>query len=110
MISVMVGGWFGAISRFYIGKVFAGINGSFPFSTLFVNILGSFLLGIAVNSGLPTALYQLIAVGFLGAFTTFSTFSYEALQLLLSRRFLTVGIYIGSSIILGFAAFTAAFL
>jgi fluoride exporter len=110
MIFVMIGGFFGAMSRFYIGKLLAKKSRRFPFSTLSVNILGSFLLGIAVNSTLPEALYQLIGIGFLGAFTTFSTFSYEALQLLLARRFLAAGIYISSSVMLGFAAFIAAFL
>lgn len=109
MIFVMIGGCFGAMSRFYIGKLLAGKSTRFPVSTFAVNILGSFLLGTAVNSELSTALYGLIGIGFLGAFTTFSTFSYEALQLLLARRFPTAVLYIMSSIIFGFAAFMAAF-
>lgn len=110
MIFVMVGGCLGAMSRFYIGKLLAGGSRSFPVSTLCINILGSFFLGLAVNSGLSSSLYQLVGIGFLGAFTTFSTFSYEALQLLLTRRFLTAVLYISSSVILGLAAFLAAFI
>lgn len=110
MIFVMVGGCFGAMSRFYIGKILAQRSTSFPVSTLAVNILGSFLLGLAVHSELSTAFYRLIGIGFLGAFTTFSTFSYEVLQLLLASRFSTAGLYITCSLVLGFAAFMAAFI
>ena len=107
MMAVMIGGCLGAMSRFYIGRLLAGTDGSFPFPTLFINVLGSFLLGIAVASDLPTLLYRLIGIGFLGAFTTFSTFSYETLQLLRERRPAAAGMYCAGSIVLGVATFLA---
>ena len=103
----MIGGCLGAMSRFYIGKLLAGTGSSFPFATLCINVFGSFLLGIAVAGDLPTLLYRLIGIGFLGAFTTFSTFSYETLQLLCTRRLVAACIYSAGNIVLGFAAFFA---
>ena len=108
MMAVMIGGCLGAMSRFYIGKLLAGTGGRFPFPTLCVNILGSFLLGIAVASDMPALLYRLVGIGFLGAFTTFSTFSHETLQLLRTRRPAAACIYSVGSVVLGFAAFVAA--
>ena len=107
-MAVMIGGCLGAMSRFYIGRLLAGTGGNFPFATLCINVLGSFLLGIAVASDLPTLLYRLVGIGFLGAFTTFSTFSYETLQLLFARRLVAAFIYNAGSIVLGFAAFLVA--
>ena len=104
----MIGGCLGAMGRFYTGKLLAGAGRSFPFPTLCINIFGSFLLGLAVASGLPALWYKLIGIGFLGAFTTFSTFSYETLQLLHTRRILAACIYSVSSVVLGVAAFIAA--
>ncbi|EAJ8404268.1 CrcB family protein [Campylobacter jejuni] len=72
------------------------VNKFFPYSisfgTLFVNVLGSFIIGLlfsyAQNKGLSPLLKSFISTGFLGAFTTFSTFSYENLLLLQSGNYL----------------------
>ncbi|MGM9951678.1 MAG: fluoride efflux transporter CrcB [Lysinibacillus sp.] len=107
MMAVMIGGCFGAMARFSIGKLLARTGGSFPFPTLCINVLGSFLLGIAVASELSPTMYRLVGIGFLGAFTTFSTFSYETLQLFHARRPVAACLYGAGSIVLGFAAFLA---
>lgn len=81
------GGFLGAIARFLVAKLSNKWLGSYlPYGTLLVNILGSFLLGlfytIIVNK-LPVSAHAraFIGVGFMGAFTTFSSFSVETLHL-----------------------------
>ena len=108
MISVMLGGFFGAMSRFLMSKALSSINKGFPFPTLIINSIGSFLLGIVLASDMSQTMYQLIAIGFLGAFTTFSTFSYETLQLLKKGQFILATCYCVGSIILGASAFFLA--
>ena len=108
MISVMLGGFFGAMSRFLISKTLSSINRGFPFPTLIINSIGSFLLGIVLASEMSQTTYQLIGIGFLGAFTTFSTFSYETLQLMTKGQFVLATYYCVGSIILGASAFFLA--
>lgn len=83
----MCGGSLGALMRYIISTwVNNKIDANFPFGTLVVNMLGSFLMGFLVvylveKIGLNPLLRLAIFVGFLGAFTTFSTFSMETLNL-----------------------------
>ncbi|MBZ7965825.1 fluoride efflux transporter CrcB [Campylobacter molothri] len=92
ILIVGLGGFLGSIFRMlsinFINKFFPY---SIGFGTLFVNILGSFVIGIcfsyAQNKGLSPLLKNFINTGFLGAFTTFSTFSYENLTLLQSGSY-----------------------
>ena len=85
IIYIAVAGGLGAIGRYYITSLTQKMLGyGFPYGTLVVNVLGSFLLGLIVQTGmstdlLPRSLRLAMAFGFLGAFTTFSTFSYETL-------------------------------
>jgi CrcB protein len=86
---VGLGGFLGANARYWLGVWFEGRSrGPFPWATFAINVSGSFLLGLfmvlALERGvLPRApvLRLLFAVGFLGAYTTFSTFTYETLVL-----------------------------
>lgn len=87
VLLVGTGGFLGAIARFLVSKYANGLLGEFPLGTLIVNIVGSFLLGIIMYSiladnGLVTpATRSFVAVGFIGAFTTMSTFAYESFRL-----------------------------
>lgn len=103
------GGALGAISRFLCGKMVAKrLPGLFPWGTLFINVGGSFCLGLLsgmVTSGLvDEGLRLLLGVGFLGAFTTFSTFGFESVTLL-EGGFLGAGLaYVCSTLFLGLLA------
>lgn len=83
---VAIGGFLGAILRFIISKK---LNHRFRFTyfgTFVVNILGSLALGFLINIQLHTNINLLISIGFLGAFTTFSTFKFENFALLQSKQ------------------------
>ena len=82
------GGFFGAISRYLVSElVFIVFGTGMPYGTLMVNVVGSFLLGIVAQLALAgnfltTTTSSFLGIGFLGAFTTFSTFSVQTLELL----------------------------
>ena len=98
MMSVCLGGFFGAMARYYlsnqIGKV---TNLSFPIATFIINLIGCFLIGVVLNFDFTQSVYLLIAIGFLGAFTTFSTFTVEVVELIEKRQYVIAGIYIVST-------------
>ncbi|MGE6647699.1 fluoride efflux transporter CrcB [Shewanella colwelliana] len=87
LLFVALGGSIGAVFRYLISLFMIQVFGSsFPFGTLVVNILGSFLMGVIYALGqvseVSPELKALIGVGLLGALTTFSTFSNETLLLI----------------------------
>lgn len=87
IIYIGLGGFFGSIMRYVIAKYFNNIIGGFPLGTLAVNVLGSFLLGLLLYSvsfgkNISTETRDFIAIGFIGAFTTMSSFAYESFRLL----------------------------
>ncbi|MFL2809174.1 MAG: fluoride efflux transporter CrcB [bacterium] len=90
LMAIALGGAFGSVSRFLVAQEMGRRFGDFlPYGTLAVNVLGSLALGWVATIFLDhpeinSAIRLGIAVGFLGAFTTFSTFSLESVQLLLS--------------------------
>lgn len=105
MIFVGIGGFFGAICRYLIGQwLTPTLQTHFPLTTWLINISGSLALGIFAKIELPTSIYLLMTTGFLGAYTTFSTFGYETIQLWQSKRYKTAAIYVMSSIIIGIIA------
>jgi CrcB protein len=106
IIAIAVGGALGALSRFWATNLANLLFGTdFPYGILIVNIAGSFAIGIVFillveRSLLPTILGAGLMVGFLGAFTTFSTFSLQALGLMESGRFFAAAMYIAGSVII----------
>lgn len=88
ILYIAVGGAVGAVMRYLVSTGVHSILGrGFPYGTLTVNVLGSFLMGFLFifmieRSSLGPEWRALVLIGFLGAFTTFSTFSIETLNLL----------------------------
>lgn len=99
---VGLGGIFGSIVRYALGKLISERSASiFPIGTFIINITGAFLLGILSASNLGENLYILFGDGFLGAYTTFSTFMYEGFQLFQEREKLNAFTYVILSFIIG---------
>lgn len=87
LLSIGMGGFIGAILRFTLSNWINGLTSSpFPFGTLGVNVLGSFMIGFLVlySQQINLSIYQktLLITGLLGALTTFSTFSLETVLLM----------------------------
>lgn len=108
VLLVFLGGGFGSVLRYIIGKYLNTENG-IPVGTFVVNILGSLLIGIilglaAKNNTFSQNQTLLLATGFCGGFTTFSTFAYENHMFLKSGDFASFAIYTIASFIVGFLA------
>jgi len=105
IIVIGSGGFLGAISRYLAsGWVQNRFNHPFPFGTMMVNVTGSFiiglLMGIIQNSTVSPLWRLFIGIGFLGAYTTFSTFSYETMMLLRTGSYMEAGLNIILSVVL----------
>ncbi|WP_419887455.1 fluoride efflux transporter CrcB [Neobacillus niacini] len=105
LICVMLGGFFGAVSRYGIGEWLQTDNG-FPLGTFLINLAGCFSLGwfltfITIREYIKSELTLLIGTGFIGSFTTFSTFSLETILLFHAGQTFYAVLYILSSIIFG---------
>ncbi|OTW69323.1 camphor resistance protein CrcB [Bacillus thuringiensis serovar roskildiensis] len=99
---VAIGGFFGAITRFAISNWFKKRNKtSFPIATFLINITGAFLLGYIIGNEGSTSWQLLLGTGFMGAFTTFSTFKLESVQLLTLKKFSTLLLYVSTTYIIG---------
>lgn len=90
-------GAMGCIARYLVsGWTYALVGRGLPYGTLAVNLLGSFLLGLLMTTSLRSTLFTPelrmgLTVGFMGGFTTFSTFSYETMRLLEEGSLLAAG-------------------
>jgi CrcB protein len=109
LLAIAVGGAGGAVARYLVGGWVQDLAGSFfPWGTLAVNVLGSLLLGFSLAwlqvTLAPPEARALVAIGFLGGFTTFSTFTYETLALLRDGEWWRAGGYAAGSLGLGVLA------
>ena len=103
------GGALGAVARYLIGGWIATAGSVFPVGTLAINVSGSFLLGffyaLALERfALPPEWRLAVAIGFLGAYTTFSTFSYETFKLIEDGAILFAALNVALSITGGLLA------
>lgn len=107
-VYVAVGGAAGAVLRFAAGQALGPARpGAFPWHTFAVNVAGSLVLGLVlalVPTDDPRHLRPLLAVGFCGGLTTFSTFGYETVSLLQARAYGTAAAYAGGSFALALLA------
>jgi fluoride exporter len=109
LMLVFLGGGFGSVLRFIIGKYLNSTETGIPYGTFAANILGSLLIGIilglaAKNDTLSQNQTLLLATGFCGGFTTFSTFAYENHVFLKSGDFTSFAFYTITSFVIGFLA------
>ncbi len=108
-VVVGIGGFAGAIARYALGSYIGSRFGiRFPYGTFIVNVSGCFLLGFVLALLARTAASQqwhyLIAIGFIGAYTTFSTFEYETLRALQDGQPMTGLLNVVLSVVVGFVA------
>lgn len=102
-----LGGCLGALARYVLANYIAVVWGmAFPYGTLLINVSGSFVLCFlqvvfSRRAMWPQALHLAITIGFLGAYTTFSTFSYEWLRLLQSGQGGLSVLYVVGSVLAG---------
>jgi CrcB protein len=109
VLLVFIGGGFGSVARFLIGKMLNNSTHQFPYGTFIANVLGSLLIGFILGWALISeALSQnhtlLLATGFCGGFTTFSSFAYENHAFLKAGDFMNFGLYTIASFVVGFLA------
>ncbi|WP_159948833.1 fluoride efflux transporter CrcB [Polaribacter septentrionalilitoris] len=109
LLLVFIGGGFGSALRFLVGKWLNNLESGIPLGTFAANILGSLFIGIilgyaAKNDAISQNHTLLLATGFCGGFTTFSTFAYENHILLKSGDFTTFAFYTIASFVVGFLA------
>jgi CrcB protein len=109
VVLVALGGALGAVARFLIATLFAQRFGTaWPWGTLFINLSGCAVIGLCLGAGsgrvADTHLRYLLPIGFVGAYTTYSTYELETLRLFeLGRAGAAFG-YVAASNLLGFAA------
>ncbi len=107
ILLVFIGGGTGSIARFLISKYLNSTTTGIPYGTFTANILGSLLIGLILGLALKNNVISqnavaLLATGFCGGFTTFSTFAYENHMLLKSGDFVTFFVYTIGSFVIGF--------
>ena len=114
IVYVAVGGAFGSLLRYFMSIALSKINtGNFPLPIFIVNITGSLLMGLWIGymttllPGKAKELHLLVAVGILGGYTTFSTFSLESYMLIEKGYYALAATYMGGSVALSVLALFA---
>jgi CrcB protein len=107
---VAAGSALGGVTRFLLGGYLQRtVGGGFPVGTLVINVTGSFLLGFLLRYALGTAaitpeVRALLTTGFCGGYTTFSTFSYDAVVLAEDGSYARLAVYVTASVLLSLLA------
>lgn len=107
---IAVGGALGSVARYWVGATVGGrMSVRFPYGTLVVNLTACLVIGFTLtwlgeHMEMDPAWRFLIPVGFVGAYSTFSTYEWETLQTLRSGAFALAMLYAGGSLVLGLAA------
>ena len=113
-LAVAIGGALGSVARYALSSwIFDITSHKFPYATLIVNVAGSFVMGILFvvvveRAALPAEMRSLLMIGFIGAFTTFSAFSLDALGLWQNGHVLMSVIYMITAVILCLVAISTA--
>jgi fluoride exporter len=106
ILYISIAGVLGTLSRYGLSGLTQRLTGAgFPYGTLLVNVLGSLLIGFIMQLGLstdviPRSLRIAATIGFMGAFTTFSTFSWETVSYLQDGAWLQGGLNIAANLVL----------
>ncbi|MEX2414902.1 MAG: fluoride efflux transporter CrcB [Paenibacillaceae bacterium] len=111
---VALGGFAGAMSRYAIIQfISTRFSTAFPYGTLTVNVIGSFVLGLLLGTNMDEEskyAYAALGIGYLGSFTTFSTYAVESLQMSQKKRWRTLLLYQLTSYGLSISAAAIGFL
>lgn len=108
-LMIALGGALGAIARFGLGAYVGQRTGTrFPYGTFLVNMTGCFLIGATMTlltgrRALSPNWAYLIPIGFIGAYTTFSTFEFETLRAIQDGQWISGGLNVVLSVVVGFA-------
>ena len=107
VLLVAIGGGIGSVTRYLVGGWFASRFGpAFPYGTFVINVTGSFIIGLFLafaqeRVSLSPYWRLFFAVGFLGGYTTFSSFEYESIRLLQDGEMLLGAVYMIGSVVAG---------
>lgn len=109
-LMIGIGGFLGSVARYWVGAAIGNRMGTrFPYGTFAINITGSFLLGmimtvLADKMNWNANLRYLVPIGFIGAYTTFSTFEWETFRSVQEGQLLVALLNVVLSVVIGFLA------
>ena len=109
-LMIAVGGALGSMARYWVGSTISGRMGArFPYGTMVINMTACVIIGFTLTyfgkrADLNPAWRFLVPIGFIGAYSTFSTYEWETLSTMRSGAFLLAAIYAAGSLVLGLAA------
>ena len=114
IVIIGLAGSIGAVVRYLLGRLVAQrLRSQIPFATLLINVSGSFLIGLlfvaALRHRISSTVQVTLATGFLGGYTTFSTMSWEGVQLIRRGNQRASFLYLGGTVALGLLAVAVGF-